>query len=169
MSEESGRLGAKAVSVLHRNYVSEQAIYGTILVSAVIGIGADDDTDLEVLLFTVVTVVIFWLAHVYAATFAIHARGEQPIGRSIGEAFHRESRMLIPLVLPAIALLTGVFGLVDEETAFLIALWVGTLVLAVLGYLAFMRRGSVWWARVLGGLGTAAFGVVMIGLNSLIH
>ena len=49
-------------------YRTEYAIYGVVLVSAVIAVGWEDDTDLDVLLFTLGSVGVFWLAHVYSGT-----------------------------------------------------------------------------------------------------
>jgi len=46
---------------------------------------------------------------------------------------------------------------------------VGVLVLAVLGWIAFARRGSSWPIRLAGAVGTAAFGLVMILMKAFIH
>ena len=43
------------------------------------------------------------------------------------------------------------------------------LLLGVIGYSAFAIRRSSWPVRILGCLGTAAFGVAMILLKAVIH
>ena len=75
--DEGGTTGRNAVGsavkqagLVLRAYRTESAIYGVVLVSALIAIGWEDDTDLEVLLFTLGTTAVFWLAHVYAGTIA---------------------------------------------------------------------------------------------------
>ena len=153
-------------------YQTEYAIYGTVLVSAVIAVGWEDDTDLEVLLFTLGSVGVFWLAHVYSGTIA-REDTNQPRWRAILIAARDSMRhtigLLAAMVLPAIFLLLAVVGLVDEYVAYYAALWVGVLVLAVLGYLASARRGSPWYWRVLSALVTASLGLLVIWLSSLVH
>ena len=52
------------------SYRTEHAIHGTVLVSAVIAVGWAEDTDLDVLLFVLGSVGVFWLAHVYSQVLA---------------------------------------------------------------------------------------------------
>ena len=163
---------SKPVRKVLGTYRTEYAIYGTVLVSAVIAVGWEDDTDLEVLLFTLGSVGVFWLAHVYSGTVA-REDTSQPRFRAIldrgagldaahGRAAHRDGAA-------AIFLLLAVVGVVDEYVAYYAALWVGVLVLAVLGYLASARRGSPWYWRVLSALVTASLGLLVIWLSSLVH
>ena len=58
---------------------------------------------------------------------------------------------------------------IDDTVALWTALWAGVLVLAVLGWIAFARRGASWPIRLAGALGTAAFGFAMILLKAFIH
>src|SRR6185436_17815519 len=53
----------KHATLMLRAYRSESAIYGVVLVSSLIAIGWREDTDLQVLVFTLGAVVVFWLAH----------------------------------------------------------------------------------------------------------
>ncbi|MFF9565622.1 hypothetical protein ACF1AJ_19905 [Leifsonia sp. NPDC014704] len=56
-----------------------------------------------------------------------------------------------------------------DQAALWAALWLGVVILGVLGYSAFALRRSSWPIRIFGCLGTAAFGVVMIVLKAVIH
>ena len=47
-----------------------------------------------------------------------------------------------------------------------IALWSEVVALAVLGYVAFLRRGATVLFRLIGAVATAAFGIVMIALKA---
>jgi hypothetical protein len=58
---------------------------------------------------------------------------------------------------------------VPDSAALWTALWVCVGVLAVLGFIAFRRRGASIVMQVLGSLATAAFGVAMILLKAFVH
>ncbi len=151
---------------------TEYAIYGVILVSALIAIGWDDETDLAVLLFTLGAGTVFWLAHLYAGTIALEDP-RQPRARAIAAAAWKAAResagMLIAMVLPTFFLLLAVVGLVDEYVAYYLALWVGVAILAVVGYANSARRRSPWYWRLVSALVTASLGLLIIWLSSLVH
>jgi hypothetical protein len=66
-------------------------------------------------------------------------------------------------------LLLGALQAVDDTVAIWTALWLGVIILGVLGFIVFSLRGDSWPVRILGALGTAVFGVAMIFLKALIH
>lgn len=152
---------------------TEEGVYGVILVAGMIVVSnAHDSTAWEGFVTVVVTVLVFWAAHVYAGTVAHHGVED---GRVVGirESFRRSVRrswgLLVSSLIPASILLLGATDRVRDDTAILLALWAGVLVLAVLGYMAFARRGAGWWMRLVGAVATAAFGILMIGLKAVIH
>jgi hypothetical protein len=152
--------------------VTPELIYGTIISSAVIAVADDDDSDFDVFVVTIVTMLVFWAAHVFAIAVANHGRRE---GRVIGirEAFrggaHHSVGLLYASVIPLLFLVLGSIGVLDEDTAYLVALVVGMVLLGVLGWLAFADRGSPWPVRLLGGLGTALFGLVIVAFKAFLH
>jgi drug/metabolite transporter (DMT)-like permease len=149
--------------------VTPDAVYGLILFSALIGAVDDEDSDtLEVLLVSVASLVIFWGAHVFAGTIASHG-ADTKLGSAFGRAVSHSSGMLYAAILPTLVLLLGVFHVVSADDAVSIALLVATLVLGVLGYSAFAQRRRHVVIRILGGIGTALFGLLMIVLNIVIH
>jgi hypothetical protein len=156
-------------------YRTEYSIYGVVLVSAIIAVSWEDETDLDVLLFTLGSVVVFWLAHIYAGTVAREETevADRPRYRAILEAALASARhtagLLIAMVLPTIALLLAVVGVLDEYVAYYLALWVGVAVLAVLGWTASARRGSPWHWRLVSAIVTASLGVLVIWLGALFH
>jgi hypothetical protein len=160
-----------AASVL-RAYRTESAIYGVVLVSSLVAIGWYQESDLEVLVFTVGAMVVFWLAHVYAGTIS-REESDSPRLRAIlaaarASAAHT-SGMLLAMVLPTIFLLLAVVNVLDEYVAYYLALWVGTAVLAVIGWFSAKRRGGHWGWWLLSALVTASLGIIMIWLGSLVH
>ena len=60
------------------SFVTEQSVYGVILVAGMIVVaGAADATSFTVFVIVVVTVLVFWGAHVYAGTVAAHGFGRR--------------------------------------------------------------------------------------------
>ena len=152
--------------------VTPELIYGTIVSSAVIAVADDDDSDFDVFVVTVVTMLVFWAAHVFAIAVANHGRRN---GRVIGirvafrEGVQHSSGLLLASIIPLLFLILGSIGVMDEDTAYLVALVVGMVLLGVLGWLAFSERGSAWPVRLLGGVGTALFGLVIIVFKAVLH
>ena len=125
------------------------------------------------LLFIVITVVVFWAAHVYARAVASHGEPTpdgtpRSIQESYREAVEGSKGLLAATVAPALVLLLGVFGLIPDNSAKWIALWVSVAVLALVGYIAYSRKGARWWVRILGAISTASFGLVIVLAKAII-
>lgn len=162
-----------AAHLVHASFATEEAVYGVILVSGMIVVsGGHDASSWQVFTTIVATVVVFWAAHVYAGTVAHHGLEEDHV-RGLGEAFRASLRrslgLLTSALIPSAILLLGATRVVDDSNAIWTALWVSVAVLFVLGFVGFTRRGASWPWRILGGLGTAAFGFAMILLKAIVH
>jgi hypothetical protein len=172
-SSESGAPANLATQFVRTTFVTEEAVYGVILVDGMIVVSAGHGASAWSVFWTVIgTVVVFWAAHVYAGTVAHHGLDhERMIG--LGEAFRgslrRSMGLLASALIPSFILLLGATRAITDTYAIWTALWAGVVVLAVLGWVAFARRGSPWPIRVAGSLGTAAFGLAMILMKALIH
>ena len=163
----------RAARVVHASFATEEAVYGVILVAGMVVVaGSSGGSSWGVFTTVVGTVVVFWAAHVYAGTVAHHGLEHDRL-TSLSEAFQislrRSFGLLSSAVIPSLVLLLGATEAVDDGTAIWLALWTCVLVLAVLGYIAFTRRGAAWPWRIVGALGTAAFGFAMILLKAVIH
>jgi positive regulator of sigma E activity len=153
-------------------YSGEHGVYGVVLVSALIAVGWEEETDLDVLLFVLGTVVIFWIAHLYAAVVASRATPEgrrRPIGPTIVVAMRHSIGMLVATLLPVAVLTLGVLGWVEEYTAYYIALASGVVVLALIGFANATRNRSSWPLRLAGAGITASLGILVIFLSILTH
>ena len=133
------------------------AVYGTIVVLGVLAAGSDsasiDAWELDVLM--VATVLVLWVAHVYAHALAASlASGLRLDAAAITSLARREIPIVLAAVGPALVLLLGVFGLVSDEAAAWLAVGVGSLTLAIMGF-RYARIAS------LGLLGT----IVVVGAN----
>jgi hypothetical protein len=73
------------------------------------------------------------------------------------------------MLVPAALLLLGALGLVEEYTAYFLALGSGIVLLAVIGYANAARNGSSWPWRIAGLLATTLLGMLVIGLSILAH
>ena len=151
-------------------YSGEHGVYGTVLVTALIAVGIEDDTDLQVLLFVLGTIGVFWLAHVYASVVASRAlTPAPPLRQALARGARHSFGMVVAMLIPVAFLLAAVIGLLDEWTAYWIALFSGVVVLGVIGYLNARRNGSAWPWRIAGVLSTTIMGLIVIALSILVH
>lgn len=172
LARRTVKAGARPAALVLHAYTNEHAIYGTVLVSALIAIGWNDDTDLQVFLFTVGTVAVFWLAHVYARSVG-HLTEARPgfpaIAVAVASAARESAPMVVSMLIPSVFLLLATMDVLDQYVAYYIALWSGVAVLAVLGYLNSRRRGSPMHLRLIGAGLTSVLGLGIIWLSSLVH
>ena len=166
-------ISSEALRRARIDYITEESVYGTVLVSGMIVVaGSYGATSWQVFLSVFGTVVVFWAAHLYAGTIAGHGTFEGD-DTSLTAAFRRALRrsvgFLTSALPPSIVLLLGALQAVDDKVAIWVALWLGVVILAILGFVVFSLRGDSWPVRILGSLGTAAFGVAMILLKAFIH
>jgi hypothetical protein len=141
-----------------------------VLVTALIAVGWEDDTDFDVLLFVVGTVFVFWLAHIYAAVVA--SRGEHSMGSlrtAIFNGIRHTYGMLVAMLVPAALLALAAIGLVEEYTAYYLALGSGVVILAVIGYGNAARNGGSWRWRLAGAVATTLLGLLVIVLSIIVH
>jgi hypothetical protein len=151
-------------------YSGEHGVYGIVLVTALIAVGWEDDTDLEVLVFVVGTVFVFWLAHIYAAVVASRAaRPPLVLRTAVVRGIRHTYGMLVAMLIPAVLLGLGVIGLLDEYTAYYLALGSGIVLLGAIGYANAARNGSSWPWRIGGVLATTGLGAFVILLSIVVH
>ncbi|MBD7957138.1 hypothetical protein H9651_05775 [Microbacterium sp. Sa4CUA7] len=153
--------------------VTEEGVYGVILVSGMIVVaGTQSFGAWEVFATVVTTVLVFWMAHIYAGTVAHHGTHD---GHAVGLraamriALVRSSGLLLGALLPTAVLLLGAARVIPDLAAMWAALWVGVAVLAVIGFVSFRSRGSSVAKSLIGSFVTAAFGLAMIALKTTLH
>jgi len=155
-----------------RILMSEEAIYGLILVSGMIVVSYNlTGTSLSALVTVVVTVLVFFCAHVYAGTLSRLAAtdGKAGLPESIRGAVHHSLGMLLISLAPVAVLLLGVTRVVDDDRAVWFALFIDSLALGILGWVAVAKWTKHFWLRLASALLTAAFGGVLIFLKAFIH
>ncbi|MFD4420718.1 hypothetical protein ACFWN7_04340 [Agromyces sp. NPDC058484] len=163
-----------ARELVRTTFVTEESVYGVILVSGMIVVASfgGGGGSYEVFWKVIGTVIVFWAAHVYAGTVAHHGLDDDRViglREAFRESVRRSLGLLASAMIPSFILLLGATDAIDDALAVWCALWAGVVVLAVLGWVAFARRGAAWPMRAAGALGTAAFGLAMIALKAFIH
>jgi len=149
-----------------------RAIYGTILATALVaalsayeGMGA-----WQILVSMVVTMVVFWVAHVYAEVLSQRlSAGRGLTWPEVRHAFRSELPMVAAAVPAALALLGSAVGLYSRDTGTWIAVGIG--VAALFGYgllLAYRERATVP-RTLLTVLVNGSFGLVIVALKAFVH
>lgn len=167
------RTESTRVAWLRASFATEEAIYGVLLVAGMIIVAGGENANSWRVFWTVlVTVIVFWAAHVYAGTVANHGFDRDRVlslRASFHEALDRSFGLLGSATIPSIILLIGAAQIIDDVVAIWLALWSGVLVLWVLGWIAFTKRGSSLAMRIAGAFMTAGFGLLMIALKVMTH
>ena len=132
-------------------------VYGTIIVLSIITAGAPafEHGHWHLMAVLGVTVLLFWVAHVYAHIIGESVReGHRLDHEHIAKIAHRELAIPLAAVLPMAAVTLGALGVLRASTALWIAVGIGVTTLAVEG---------VRFARLerLGTLGT----IFSVGIN----
>lgn len=168
MTDDQLHLTPRVARVL----MSEEAIYGLILVSGMIVVsGSSRATSMEAFITVLVTVIVFFAAHVFAGTLGRLAAtdGRAGLRASLRASARQTGGMLLASVPPLVILLLGATSLIDDSTALWVALIVDTVLLGALGWIAVARWSTHWLPRILSAVVTAAFGGILILLKALIH
>lgn len=147
---------------------SPAAIYGLIVFAAFVSIADDHaETVWEVLLSASVSLVVFFIAHVFAHTLTEHA--DHGLRHATREGMRHGAGMLYASV-PSILVLVwaGLTG-VSVDDSFEACMWATFAVLAMLGYGAYARRKARMVVRLFGAFATACLGIFIVGLEYGIH
>lgn len=160
------------VPIADRHDVERAAssVYGTIVASSVLAAGAYHLSIAQLCLAVVVTVVVYWLAEIYAQVLASRAlAAPRHLREEVREHAIHHWRMVTASFIPLAALLAAAALGADEPDAVMAALLLTTLMLAVLGWVAAGRAGMQAWHRLAAAAASSLGGLVMIGLKFALH
>ena len=142
-------------------------VYGTIIVLSIVTAGAPafEHGHWRLLVVLAVTVLVFWIAHVYAHIIGESlAEGHRLSHEKILEVAHRELAIPLAAVLPMAAVGLGALGVLRASTSLWLAVGLGVTTLAVEG-VRFARlerlgtRGTIVSVAINLGLGLALVAV----------
>lgn len=147
---------------------SPAAIYGTIVFAAFLAINSDHSEDaMDLLDNAILSLIVFFLAHVFAHTLTDH--GEHGFRGAFARAVAHSAGMLYAAIPPTLVLVIGQYTDASVEDLYDLTVWVTIGVLAVLGYVAYWRRGSHLVVRILGAVGTGFLGFLLVVLEYAVH
>lgn len=157
---------------LGHTLMTEESIYGLILLSGMILVsGMNNDASWVVLITVIATVVVFWIAHVYAGTLARFSGkfGGGNLILAISTSVKRSRGLLVSGILPIAVLSLGTLDVIPDRSAIWAALWANTIMLGVLGYIGVARWSTNIWWRLASAATTALFGGFVIILKAFTH
>ena len=147
------------------------AIYGQVLAGgAVVALSRHDETPIQIATAVAATMIVFWIAHVYALVLSRSVVDSDRI--RIGD-FRRLAVREWPMVQAAapavIALVLAAAGVWSRETGITIALLLGVADLFAWGIAIGRRAGRSTGVALATGASCAAFGALLIALKALVH
>jgi hypothetical protein len=146
-------------------------VYGTLIIGAVLATeSARRETLLDTVAATVVTLLVYWLAHAYAATLGDRLDRQVPLSASaVARALVRDRAIIRGALIPILVLLIVAALGASLSTAVLLAVWasaVTILVFEVLAGVCAELRGTELIVQVCAG---AVMGLAIIALRALLH
>lgn len=148
------------------------AVYGQILVTALVAtLSEDDSISIGSLLFWVaVTMLVFWLAHLYAEGVAVRLERERDLGLAdVGELVRNELPELYATLPAVIVLALGWVGVLSRDAAIDIAIGAGVATLAGMGFVIARRSHLPPRATAVAVGVNGAFGLAIVALKVFTH
>ena len=147
-------------------------VYGTIVVLAAIAASAATYQDdlWRLAAVVLVTVLVLWLAHVYAQALSHHLRGAKRLAWPVVREAMIEERALLEGPLPLLVVLAlGALGVLDERLTIRLAPWLGVAQLLTWGILYARRQRWGWPTALTAGAINGTFGLLIVLLEVVVH
>jgi hypothetical protein len=157
--------GAKA---LLGRFDLSSAIYGSLLITALVAAQGRHDANPELIGFSVlVSVFVFWLMEVWSGLVSLRVQGPITRAETRDVAVH-ESPMLAAAILPVLALATWRLHLLDVDQAIALALIVSVVQLFLWGLAVGRAIGKGWPVALVVATGDCLLGLVIVVLKVLV-
>jgi hypothetical protein len=147
------------------------AVYGQILVTAIVATLSEDHgiSAGELLFWVVVTMLVFWLAHVYAEGVGRRLGRDTDLGFRDVRELAKDELPELQAALPAVAALTlGWLGALSRDTSVDLAIGLGVAALGGWGFVIARRSGLSPWGTLTAVLVNGVFGLAIVGMKVLI-
>jgi hypothetical protein len=157
------------IQPLKTNYAS--AIYGLIVSMAVIATASKDESlgPGEIGLWAVATSFVFFLAHVYSHVVAAGIARPRDARQELRRVARSEWPMVQGAMIPAVVMLIGAIGMLDENQASYIAVWTGVAALFLAGLIVGTRNGLGWGGRLMIACVNGTLGFLIVALKIFVH
>jgi hypothetical protein len=177
VSASRGELSTKSAPdwrplVLRTSGSATEGIYGLILATAVIAISRElDPSDAgEAALSTLVTALVFWLAHVYARLLGKGVSHDRSSSLGAVAMTMREKWSLVEVAIPLVLVLAlGAIGVIPDRAALVVATALALVELAATGAYAAVTRGAGPARTFASAMIAVALGLLIVLLKVLIH
>jgi heme/copper-type cytochrome/quinol oxidase subunit 2 len=147
------------------------AIYGAVQATALVAAFSEDEhlSSLELDAWLAITVLVFWLAHGYAAVLAQGYARRRGLSRAeVLAQLSGEWRMVQAAIPPAIVLVLGALHVFSKATAVSIAIGVGLAQLFLWALAARRREGLTGMRLLTSALIAGSFGVVIVSIKAAV-
>jgi hypothetical protein len=156
-----------AIALLGR-FDLTSAIYGSLLITTLVGAQGTHDANPELIGFSVlVSVLVFWLMEVWSSLVGLRVAGPITAAEARGVAV-RQSPMVAAAILPLIALATWRLDIADVDRAITLALAVSVAQLFLWGLIVGRALGKGWPVALVVALGDCLLGLVIVVLKVLV-
>jgi hypothetical protein len=158
--------------VLRTSGSATEGVYGLILATAVITISRElDPSDAgRAALSTLVTALVFWLAHVYARLLGKAVSQDRTSSRGAAAGAMREQWSLVEVAIPLVLVLAlGAIGVIPDRAALVLATALALLELAAAGAYAAINQGAGPAGTLTSAVIALALGLSIVLLKVLIH
>jgi hypothetical protein len=145
-------------------------IYGTIIVTALVGGFSEEDSidDWQLLIAVAATTFGFWVAHAYAEVLSKRLIAGRLPWHEVRMALVAEAAIIRAGIPAAIALALAVLGVYSTETGAELAVALGVVTLAMLGFVLVRSEGGRLPQAIVGALLNASFGLFVVALKAFV-
>ena len=158
--------------VRQRSEAIASAIYGQILITAIVAALSEDPAAATgyLLLSAVTTILVFWVAHIYARGMARGiALGTSAKPGELREFMATERPMLTAAIPTVFVLVLGTLGVFSRNTTVSLAIGTGLAMLFLWGLLFGRYTSSSWPTALLSATLTGSLGLVIVALKAIVH
>jgi hypothetical protein len=157
-------------SDLRREFDYAAAVYGSVLVTALVVVAHETELDARTMTLTLLTTtVVFWLAHVWSEVMGARLAGSIPRWRDIRHVAVSEWPVVEAGFVPAALLALAWAGVYSRDTGAVLAIIAAVLQLAAWGFAAGWRTQHRLAPAIVTCAVDCAFGLAIVGLEVAIH
>jgi hypothetical protein len=146
------------------------AVYGSVLVTALVGVSFEAHFGARSMTLSVLTTTfVFWLAHVWSEVMGVRLTGTVPQWSDVRSVAVSEWPLVEAGIVPDLLLALAWAGVYSRDTGAELAMIAAVLQLAAWGFVAGWRTHHRLVPAVVAGAVDFAFGLAVVGLEIVVH
>jgi VIT1/CCC1 family predicted Fe2+/Mn2+ transporter len=116
------------------------------------------------------TAVAVGLAELYSEVVGAETRNRRRVGRhELGHILRDVTAVGFGIAFPAVFFFLAAAGMLEDDTAFVVAKWSGLGLISFYGFIAGRLSGAGLWVSALEALAVGVIGGVLIAFKALVH